>query len=112
MERRAQSRDDVYRILASEAPYLRDHFGVERLALYGSFARGEPGPHSDVDVLVELSRPLGLQFVALARYLEARLGRRVDLATFAAMRRAKEKRHHARRLASIEEDVIYVQPSA
>lgn len=61
-----------------------------RLALYGSFARGTPRPDSDVDLLVELSRPLGLEFVRLADYLEARLGRRVDLATFDAFVRAAE----------------------
>ena len=112
MARRAQSRDDVLRILAIEAPYLRDRFGVVRLALYGSFARGQGGPRSDVDLLVELSRPLGLQFVALAVYLEGRLGRRVDLATFGAMQRAKAKPDGERLVASIEEDMTYVQPSA
>ena len=72
----------IIEILIKELPYLNERFGVVRIALYGSFAHGSPTTGSDVDLLVELSRPLGLEFVTLAEYLELRLGCRVDLATF------------------------------
>ncbi|RDV84201.1 nucleotidyltransferase family protein [Ammonifex thiophilus] len=36
-----KSREEVLRTLRAELPYLRERFGVKRLALYGSFARGE-----------------------------------------------------------------------
>ncbi len=54
--------------------------GVKSLALFGCVARGDAGPESDVDLLVEFSRPTGLfELFALRRRLEAILGHRVDL---------------------------------
>jgi len=62
-------------------------FGVSRLAVFGSLARGEEKPGSDVDILVEFERPTGLfGFVRLQRYLEGIIGRPVDLATPGALR--------------------------
>jgi predicted nucleotidyltransferase len=61
--------------------------GVLSLALFGSAGRDELGPDSDVDVLVEFSRPVGLfAFVRVKRSLEAILGREVDLVTPDALR--------------------------
>jgi predicted nucleotidyltransferase len=77
----------VMRVLEHEFPLLRERYGVVRLALYGSFAHGTPTDESDVDLLVGLSRPLGLEFVALAEHLEDRLGRKVDLTTFGTLDR-------------------------
>jgi len=41
-------------------PYVRRRYGLVRLPSYGSFAQGLADEDSDVDLLVELSRPLGL----------------------------------------------------
>ncbi len=63
------------------SPVFRAH-GVSRAAVFGSVARGEDRPESDVDILVALREPMGL--VAYTRFvgeLEARLGRRVDAVT-------------------------------
>jgi len=49
---------------------------------------------SDVDLLEELSRPLGLEFVALVQYLERKLGREVDLAIFETFRRSLISPHY------------------
>lgn len=106
------TREDVLDLLANESVYLKQRFGVVRLAVYGSFARGESRPSSDVDLLVELARPLGLQFVALAEYLEGRLQRKVDLATFEAFQQAGQKRQRRALVANVQEDLTYVQPPA
>ncbi len=95
--------------LRRELPYLRQRFGVIRIALYGSFARGGQTKDSDVDLLVELSRPLGLEFVALAEYLEDVLGRRVDLATFDAFRRALQQPHRRAIAVAVQKDLIDVE---
>ena len=84
----ATDRGAVKDILQRELPYLRAKYGVTRLALYGSVARGTDTAASDIDLLVELERPLGFDFVALVDYLEQALGRRVDLATFASLERS------------------------
>jgi predicted nucleotidyltransferase len=67
---------------------LREHradlerLGVKSLALFGSAARGEARQDSDVDLLVEFSRPVGLfHFMEVKEFLEEVLGRRVDLVT-------------------------------
>jgi predicted nucleotidyltransferase len=52
---------------------------VRAVGVFGSVARGDGGPTSDVDLLVQLERPLGLAFVDLVEFLEGKLGRRVDL---------------------------------
>jgi len=64
-----------------------DEFGVDSLYVFGSVARGEAGPRSDVDMLVDFNRPIGLiRFVRLQRRLSDLLGTRVDLATRDALR--------------------------
>jgi len=75
------TREDILTKIASERALLKK-YGVRSLALFGSIARGEAGEESDVDLLVEFSRPVGIfEFVRLKRALEAVLGRRVHLAT-------------------------------
>ena len=87
---RPSTRKEIIQALRRDLPHLREKYGVEKIALYGSFAKGAPGAESDVDILVQLSRPLGLEFVALAEHLEERLGRKVDLATFETLNRSLE----------------------
>jgi len=57
--------------------------GILRLALFGSVLRGDFGPDSDVDVLVEFEpgRTPGLAFFGMERELSEMLGRKVDLNT-------------------------------
>ena len=64
-----------------------DEFGVRSLSLFGSFAREESKKGSDIDILVEFNRPVGLfEFARLKLYLEKKLGREVDLVTPEALR--------------------------
>ena len=72
---------EILSILARHKPELRGRFGVRELAIFGSYARGEATPVSDVDILVALERPLGWEIVDLRDYLEALLGLPVDLLT-------------------------------
>lgn len=59
-----------------------DAFGVRSLSLFGSVARGEERPGSDIDILVEFEQVGGLfEFVRLKNYLEKTLGQPVDLVT-------------------------------
>ena len=80
------TRDEILGTLGN-AHDLRRAFGVSRLSLFGSFARGEDRAESDIDVLVEFERPIGLfEFVRLRRRLEGLLFWPVDLVTPAALR--------------------------
>ena len=96
--------EEVMEIIRKELPYLTEHFGVKRIGLFGSFARGTPKGDSDVDILAEFERPIGLKFMDFAEYLEQVLGRKVDILTPAGLQSIR-----ARRIAQeIEEGVVYV----
>ncbi len=60
--------------------------GAVRVAMFGSMARGDAGPESDVDLLVRFGEPISLlALVRLERELSEALGRDVDLLTEAAV---------------------------
>jgi predicted nucleotidyltransferase len=81
-------REDAIRILSVHTANLRQRFGVRSLALFGSVARDEAGPESDIDLLVEFERSIGLfGFVELQQCLEDLLGCRVDLVTSEGLKR-------------------------
>jgi predicted nucleotidyltransferase len=80
-------RDDVLKILAAHQDELRQQFGVESLALFGSVARDEATETSDVDLLVAFARPVGLfGLYALQNYLVQLLGCAVDLGTLDSLK--------------------------
>ncbi len=62
-------------------------YPVERAYVFGSFARGEARPDSDLDILVDLdrSKPFGLGFVEMQQKIEEILGRKVDVVTRRAL---------------------------
>lgn len=72
-------------------PELRREFPLHGMALFGSAARGEAGPQSDVDILVDVDASIGLEFVTLAERLEAALGRKVDLVSRRALKPALKR---------------------
>ena len=65
---------------------LCEQHGVRRLLIFGSAARGEERPDSDVDLIVEFGKPAGfLMLVRLERLLSEFFGRPVDLVTEPAL---------------------------
>ena len=70
---------EILGILRARSGRLRE-LGVDRLFLFGSFARDANREGSDVDLLVDFAKPVGLvQFVGILEELEQALGRPVDL---------------------------------
>ena len=65
------SRDEIIKVLRGSREELRRDFGVESIALFGSAARGDAGPSSDIDILVDVQRPISLfRLVALQLRLQ------------------------------------------
>lgn len=68
------NRQEVLKILIANRATLRE-MGVETLSLFGSLARDEATDLSDVDLLVEFDRPIGLfQFIRVQQYIQDILG--------------------------------------
>jgi predicted nucleotidyltransferase len=81
------TREEAIRRLGSSKPELAS-LGVRSLDLFGSVARGDAGPSSDVDLLVDFDRPVGLfHFFRVQRRLEEILGCKVDLVMRDAVKR-------------------------
>ena len=95
-------RDETLKILSEHKDDLREKFGVTSIAIFGSTARDEARPDSDVDTLIEIERPAGFFEVARVKfYLEDLLDTKVDLATPGALRAPIRER--------IYQDLIYVR---
>ena len=77
-----RTKEEILKILRKELPYLREKFNVKSIGIFGSYVRDEQKDRSDVDVLVEFSRPIGFfRFTELEEYLSKKLGVKVDLVT-------------------------------
>ena len=79
---------------------LKKQFKVKRIAIFGSYARGEESNNSDVDILVEFYEAPGIEFLELADELEKALNVKVDLVSRNAMK--------PRLMKHIEKELIYV----
>lgn len=105
--KKSLTKEKIMQILRRELPYLREKYGVERIALYGSFVKGNQTNKSDVDILVHLVRPLGLEFIELAYHLEKVLDRKVDLATFDTLHRSMENPRYKHIAVDIQRALSY-----
>jgi hypothetical protein len=75
-------------VLQSHKDELNERFHVESLSIFGSVSRGTAGPDSDVDILVLYRNTPGIfEFLRLKQYLEALVGRPVDLVTEGALKK-------------------------
>jgi uncharacterized protein len=95
-----KTRQDIVSMLSAVLPEVKTRFKVKTLGLFGSFARGDQRPDSDVDIYVEIDPSIGLDFVTLANKLEDLLGQRVDLVSSRAIPPAY--------LTLIKDELIYV----
>ena len=98
------TRDDVVKKLRDQRSYLATEYGVSKIGIFGSYAKGHATPNSDVDLVVEFEKPIGFRFIELAEYLELLLGQRVDLLTPAGIQNIRVERVAQR----ISESILYV----
>jgi uncharacterized protein len=81
------------KIISAHREELRKGYGIKSIALFGSVSRNEASRTSDVDILVEFDRPVGLfAFAHTRRYLSELLGCEVDLVTPMALPREMRER--------------------
>ncbi len=81
-----ESKNTIEKILKENKSLLHDKYKVEKIGVFGSYARGEESAQSDVDILVTFYEPIGWEFVDLKDFLEEILNRKVDLVTVKALK--------------------------
>jgi predicted nucleotidyltransferase len=85
------NRNDILNKLKELKPFLKREYSVKEIGLFGSFASDSARDDSDIDLLIELEKPIGWKFFSLEIYLEQIFGRKIDLVTKNALRdRLKE----------------------
>jgi len=84
--------EQILATLRAQRSLLSRRDPIRRLALFGSWARGDAREDSDVDVMVDVDPSIGLRFVDLGDELERALGRRVDLVSRGAIKPSLWKR--------------------
>lgn len=91
---------DIKKRLEQLKPELMSRFHVLSLGIFGSVARDEASSKSDVDIIVDFDRPIGIEFIDLANFIEKELKKKVDLVSRKGI---KEKYFKA-----IEREIVYV----
>ncbi len=86
--------------LAGSKERLFSKYGIKEMAIFGSVSREENTDKSDLDILVDFDRPIGIEFIDLADELEALLNVKIDLVSKGGL---KEKYFRV-----IEKDLAYV----
>ena len=92
-------RDEALKVLSEHKSELRQKFGVKSIAIFGSTARGEVTPQSDIDVLVgfnPLAAPSLLDFIHLKHFLSDKLNGKVDLVERRSLIPLAARRHPRR----------------
>jgi hypothetical protein len=67
-------------------PVLSRDYSVKEIGLFGSFSDNTFSENSDIDILIELERPIGWKYFTLEIFLERTFGRKIDLVTKNALK--------------------------
>ncbi|MDY0343116.1 MAG: nucleotidyltransferase family protein [Lentimicrobium sp.] len=79
-------REEILSKLKELKPILLEEYNVKKIGLFGSFADNTQTEQSDIDILVELEKPIGWKFFSLELYLEKIFNRKIDLVTKEALK--------------------------
>ena len=79
---------------------LSTRFYVDTIGLFGSVLRNDFSENSDIDIIVEFKKPVGVEFIDLADFLESKFHRRIDLVS--------KKGVKPNYYAEIEKEIVYV----
>lgn len=86
--------------LSALKPEMQQRFFVNSIGLFGSVVRDDFKVSSDVDIIVDFTRPVGIEFVDLANFIESKLNRKIDLVS----RNGVKKKY----FEQIESQIVYV----
>jgi predicted nucleotidyltransferase len=95
-----RSLTEIKDTLKSNKLRLTEKYGLSLMAIFGSYGRGQQTETSDIDILVDFQKPIGVEFIDLANELEKLLKAKVDLVSKNGIR--------PQYLKQIEQDLSYV----
>ncbi len=95
------NREDILKFISDHKAEFELRFGVKKIGLFGSYARGEACEGSDIDIVVELEKPDLFHLIGIKQSIEESLGNKVDIV------RLRDNMNKALRYR-IERDVVYV----
>ena len=98
------TRETIIEKLREELPFLKKEFGIKKIAIFGSFATGMQNEESEIDIIVEFEKLIGLAFMDLAKYLENLFNKKVVILTPEGIRSIRVNKI----AQAIKESVIYV----
>ena len=96
-----KTKDEIIAILRNFKEEFGERYGIEKLGLFGSVARGEQKEDSDIDICVKLQEPDNFTRMEIKESLEERFNAKVDVVSLTAIMRSLFRNH-------IEKDAIYI----
>ncbi len=97
-------KETIIKKIKQQYPYLMAEYGVKRIGLFGSYSKNEQTKNSDIDIIAEFEKPIGLKFIEFTEYLEKVLGIKTDVLTPEGIKGITVKRI----AEDIKKSVIYV----
>jgi predicted nucleotidyltransferase len=85
--------------LRAHKPELQRKYPISRVGVFGSYARGEATPNSDIDIAVEITGVMGLNFIAMADEIEDLFGVKTDVVPLRSIK--------TQYLSSVQKDIVY-----
>ena len=98
------TKEKTIELIKDEYHFLSSEYGVARIGLFGSIAKGTETEDSDIDIIVELRKPIGYKFIELVSYLEKIFGNKVDILTIDGLKNIRIKNV----AEDIKRNIIYV----
>lgn len=94
-----QTLQNILQILRKHKPVLQQKYPISKLGVFGSYARGEATEKSDIDIAVEITGPMGLDFVTMADEIEELFGIKTDVVPLRAIK--------PKYLVYVQKDIVY-----
>ncbi len=79
--------EEIKKVLQKHREEFREQYGLKEIGIFGSYVKGEQKEKSDIDMLIELEKPIGfVRFMRLENALSQLLGVRVEMVTRKALK--------------------------
>ena len=92
--------NDIRISLSQIKSELAEKYHVRSIGLFGSIVRDDFSSQSDIDIIVDFSQPIGIEFIDLANYIEFKLKKQIDLVSKKGIKQSY--------MSQIENEIIYV----